>query len=91
MRSFFRNSLAAGFGLIALLYLLNPTAGIFELIPDALPIVGNLDEATATAVLLASLAHFGFDISGWLQRFGFGSRTPPKPIDRVDTVDGTNR
>lgn len=34
------------------LYLLNPTAGIIELLPDALPIVGNLDEAAATALLL---------------------------------------
>ncbi len=38
---------------VSLLYLLNPGAGLFELIPDALPVVGNLDEAGATALLLA--------------------------------------
>lgn len=33
-------------------YLLNPTAGFIELIPDNLPIIGNLDEAAATALLI---------------------------------------
>ena len=49
-------------GVIALLYLLNPTFGMFELIPDNAPIVGNLDEAAATTLLLGSLAYFGFEI-----------------------------
>lgn len=34
------------------LYLLNLTAGIVELIPDVIPIVGNLDEAAATALII---------------------------------------
>ncbi|MEZ4272285.1 MAG: DUF1232 domain-containing protein [Myxococcota bacterium] len=33
-------------------YILNPTAGVFELLPDNLPGVGNLDEAAAMAGLL---------------------------------------
>ena len=49
--------------LLAFLYLLNPTAGIFELIPDNIPMVGNLDEATATMVLIAALRYFGFDLT----------------------------
>jgi uncharacterized membrane protein YkvA (DUF1232 family) len=36
-------------------YILNPGAGIFELLPDNLPIVGNLDEAAMVAMLLYSL------------------------------------
>ncbi len=36
------------------LYLLNLTMGI-EFLPDVLPLVGNLDEAGATALLLHSL------------------------------------
>ena len=40
-------------------YLLNPTAGVFEFIPDVLPIIGNLDEATATAGLLYALSGLG--------------------------------
>lgn len=43
-------------GVIALLiggiYLINPTAGLIEILPDVLPFVGNLDEAGATVLLL---------------------------------------
>ena len=34
-----------------LLYLLFPSFGLFELIPDAIPIVGSLDEASAAIAL----------------------------------------
>ena len=34
-------------GIIGLVYLLNPTSGILELIPDNIPLVGNLDEGAA--------------------------------------------
>ena len=49
-----------GFGalvavVVGLTYILNPTGGVFELLPDVLPVVGNLDEAAATALLLAGL------------------------------------
>ena len=42
------------FGTMALLvvYLVNPGAGVFELIPDNVPGFGNLDEAAATAALI---------------------------------------
>jgi len=42
-------------GLVSLLYILNPTAGIVEIIPDNLPIVGNLDEGMAAVLLWYSL------------------------------------
>jgi len=48
-------------GLLAFVYLLNPTLGIFELIPDNIPLVGNVDEVTASTVLLAALRYFGWD------------------------------
>jgi uncharacterized membrane protein YkvA (DUF1232 family) len=38
---------------LAAVYILNPTFGVFELLPDAIPGVGNLDEAAATALLIA--------------------------------------
>jgi hypothetical protein len=50
-------------GLLAFLYLLNPSAGFFEVLPDNLPLVGNLDEATATMILLAVLRYFGLDLT----------------------------
>ncbi|MCZ7545909.1 MAG: YkvA family protein [Anaerolineae bacterium] len=47
-------------GAIAAIYLLNPL-GPIDLLPDFLPIVGNLDEATATAILLNVLRFYGYD------------------------------
>ncbi len=55
-------------GLLALLYLLNPGAGIFELIPDNIPYIGNLDEAGAVALLLACLRYFGIDLTSFFRR-----------------------
>ena len=42
-------------GGIALIYLINPTAGVIELIPDNIPIVGNLDEFAASALLIKAI------------------------------------
>lgn len=39
------------------LYVLNPTAGVLELLPDNLPGVGNLDEAGAAALLIFGLRY----------------------------------
>jgi len=41
------------------LYILNPTGGFIELLPDNLPLVGNLDEAGATTVVVLSLQYLG--------------------------------
>ncbi|MDH3327133.1 MAG: DUF1232 domain-containing protein [Gammaproteobacteria bacterium] len=49
-------------GLLSILYILNPGAGIFELIPDNIPIIGNLDEATAVVILLSCFRYFNIDI-----------------------------
>ena len=49
-------------GAISALYLLNIGVGVFEFVPDNLPLVGNLDEATATFLLLNCLAYFGINI-----------------------------
>jgi 4-hydroxybenzoate polyprenyltransferase len=55
-------------GLLATLYILNPTAGLFEIIPDNLPLVGNLDEAAAVALLLMCLSYFGIDLPNIFKR-----------------------
>jgi hypothetical protein len=49
-------------GLLSAVYLVNPGAGVIELIPDNIPVVGNLDEAAATLLLLNCLAYFGIDL-----------------------------
>ncbi len=48
----FRVTVALVQVLLGALYVLNPGAGLFELIPDNLPLFGNLDEAAATALFL---------------------------------------
>jgi len=50
-------------GILSLLYILNPGAGIFELIPDNIPVIGNLDEATAVLILLSCLRYFNIDLA----------------------------
>lgn len=49
-------------GAVSVLYILNPGFGVFELIPDNIPVVGNLDEAAAAVILMNCLAYFGLDL-----------------------------
>lgn len=51
--------------IISTIYLLNFTAGIWEL-PDNLPIIGNLDEFAAATLLIASLKYFNIDLTSFL-------------------------
>ncbi len=37
--------------LLSFVYILNPTAGTLEILPDILPIIGNLDEGVASILL----------------------------------------
>jgi len=53
MKNILRHLLYVGGMAALIIYLLNPGAGVFELIPDQLPIVGNLDEAAAVGLLIA--------------------------------------
>ncbi len=55
-------------GVVAFLYIMNPTAGIFEFIPDNIPVIGNLDEAGATALIIAALGYFGVDFAHMFKR-----------------------
>ena len=45
-----KNIIVGFFGLVAVIYLLNPGAGLFEMIPDNLPFIGNLDEVAAVGL-----------------------------------------
>ncbi len=66
-------TLGAWIGLgLGVLYLINPTMGLLELLPDNLPIVGNLDEAGAAGLVLGALAYLGIDLVGPFRRRGGG-------------------
>jgi hypothetical protein len=44
-------------GLLSAIYLFNPGAGIFELIPDNIPGIGNVDEGLAAYVLFSVVTY----------------------------------
>jgi uncharacterized membrane protein YkvA (DUF1232 family) len=72
-----RNPLTAvivtGVGIFSVLVLLFPS-----LLPDVIPVVGALDEAAATALLISCLAYFGVDLGGLFGR---------KKKDDSDVID----
>lgn len=63
-------------GAVSFIYLLNPGAGFFEALPDNIPLVGNIDEATAALILFGSLRYFGLDFQGFFQRKPPAGPTP---------------
>lgn len=56
-----RGCLGSGLALLGVvlgaLYIINPTAGLIELIPDNIPLFGNVDEAAATTMLVLGLQY----------------------------------
>lgn len=44
--------------ILGVIYLLNPTAGFIEVLPDNLPFVGNLDEGAAMMLIWYGLIEF---------------------------------
>lgn len=73
----FGQGIAALGVLASVLWILNLTAGIFE-VPDIVPIFGNLDEAAAAAILFSCLRYLGFDI------LPFGKRGVRKTDEVID-------
>lgn len=57
-------------GFLSVVYLLNPTLGIFEFIPDNIPGFGNLDEGAAGALLIWAIS---------VLRRKKGTEVPPLP------------
>ena len=57
-----------GLGAFSAIFLLNPGMGVIFEIPDNFPIIGNLDEAAAAALLISCLAYFGFDVTRLFQK-----------------------
>ncbi len=46
------------FSAIGVLYILNPTMGLIELLPDNLPLIGNLDEGAAYLLIYYGIMEF---------------------------------
>ena len=69
---------ALAWGTIVLggLYIINPTAGIFELIPDVVPVVGNLDEAALMFLIFGAMRYLGWTLPEFIERW-------PQPLARL--------
>jgi len=71
-------------GIISACYLLNIGAGVIEVIPDVVPVFGNLDEAAAMTILLGVLAYFGFDVTRLFRGSGKAARKATPEVVDVD-------
>ena len=74
----------AGLGAFCAIYLANPGWGVIDFIPDNFPVIGNIDEALASLLLLRVLAYFGINL------VGIGGKNPPAQ-GRVIDIDGPER
>lgn len=66
---------------IGIIYVLNPTAGFLEFLPDNLPIIGNLDEGLAYMLIYYGIMEF---IAPYI---GFGDTQQPQGDDDEDVVN----
>ena len=85
-------SLVAGvLAILSTIYLLNPGFGVIDIIPDNMPVFGNLDEAAVAAILLSCLSYFGLDLKrlfgGRSQERTAGGAQEAKPV-AGKVVDG---
>jgi len=69
-RPIVKSALVLAVGILSAIYWINPGAGVFEIFPDNVPGLGNLDEATAVALLISALAYFGVDMCKVTDLFG---------------------
>lgn len=79
MKNLINSLIIGGLGVISVIYILNPGAGVIELIPDNIPIIGNLDEAAAVTILISCLAYFGVDLGNL-----FGRKSGSKGKDATE-------
>jgi uncharacterized membrane protein YkvA (DUF1232 family) len=66
--SWLGQTLAALGAILSLIYLANFDAGIWELIPDIIPGIGNIDEVLFTLLLVFCLRKLGIDLMPHLLR-----------------------
>lgn len=66
---------------LGVIYLLNPLAGI-DLIPDVIPLAGNLDEAAVVFVVLGALHYLGIRLPEFIEEWITPTRQLPGKVDR---------
>lgn len=63
-----RFALAWTVAVVSAFYLMNPTGGQREFLPDTMRYWGNLDELVAGILLLSALRYFGVDVCRFFAR-----------------------
>ncbi len=86
MQRLFKDVGVLALAAVGVVYLINPTAGFLEFLPDNLPLIGNLDEATATLIVVSALRYYGVDLSRFLSRERHET-IQQQPSDRVYRPD----
>lgn len=82
-----KSAIVGAVGVFGALYLLNPFGISLDTAFDNFPLIGNLDETTATLLLIASLRYFGIDLIEMFTGLGskkakdseIGSKDPSEP------------
>ena len=76
-------SKALAWGILGLgvAYLLNPLAGI-DVIPDIIPIAGNLDEAAMVFIVLGALNYLDIQLPEFIERWIVPSRQLPSSTEQ---------
>jgi hypothetical protein len=60
---------------------MNPTAGIFELLPDNLPVLGNVDEAAVLFLMYSAMRYLGMRLPEFIERW---ARPPAQLPSRAE-------
>lgn len=53
---------------LSIIYLVNPTLGLIEILPDNIPFVGNIDEGLASYILLSCIEYLSGRSVGLFKR-----------------------
>ena len=83
--------LAWGTIILGSVYMINPTAGIFELLPDNLPGLGNLDEAAVLFLMYSAMLYLGVRLPEFLERWVRPPARLPSRTDRDQPRPGETR
>jgi hypothetical protein len=66
------------------LYVINPTGGLIEAIPDVIPVVGNLDEAALMFLIFGAMRYLGWTLPDFIERWTLPRARLPAPKQDKD-------
>ncbi len=58
------------------LYIINPSLGVIELLPDPIPIIGNLDEAAVMLLIFGAMRYLGWKLPNFIEEWTLRPQLP---------------